>query len=259
MPLEKDRLQVLEGKIETGLQTWAQITAEVGEALAEIRTRKLYRETDETWEGYCLRRWEKTRQGIEAIESAGKIVKALPPATAAKVTSVNAAKALSKVPPPKRAKVVEAAAKTGKVTEKTIKAAAVKTLSPPPAKGAGPKDGTGLRIPSQLNDIWDRMTNEASNLLGFASSLRSSLRKSEEAKDVGYSEINFSMTLASVDGIYNDLKCAKPYAVCPTCQGKVFEGCTFCKGRGFVSEYVWKTIVTEEDKALRKKVVERQK
>jgi hypothetical protein len=50
---EKSRLAELEGIVETHLEAFLA----VGRALAEIRSRRLYRQDFATWQDYCARRW----------------------------------------------------------------------------------------------------------------------------------------------------------------------------------------------------------
>jgi len=74
-PTEVDarHLAALESVIARGVQTFA----EVGNALAEIRDGRLYRETHATFEAYCADRWGWTRrvgyQYIEAAQVAGNV------------------------------------------------------------------------------------------------------------------------------------------------------------------------------------------
>jgi hypothetical protein len=67
MPAESSRLVELEQVVAAGLQTFV----EVGLALAEIRDRRLYRETYGTFEAYLDERWGMTRQrGYQLIDGA---------------------------------------------------------------------------------------------------------------------------------------------------------------------------------------------
>ncbi len=52
-----------------------------------------------------------------------------------------------------------------------------------------------------------------------------------------YAEVNFSSALSQLEQLWTDIKTAKPFAVCPTCQGQVPDKCTLCRGRGLISEY----------------------
>ena len=64
---ETDRLVELEQAVGRGLQTFV----EVGQALAEIRDRKLYRASHDTFEWYCRERWGFTRQrALQFIDAA---------------------------------------------------------------------------------------------------------------------------------------------------------------------------------------------
>ena len=77
---ETDRLVELEHTVERGLQTFV----EVGQALAEIRERKLYRASHDTFERYCRERWgftrQRARQFIDAAAVTIIVVKAGLPA-----------------------------------------------------------------------------------------------------------------------------------------------------------------------------------
>lgn len=70
---DRRRLTELEGVIERGRQTFV----EVGEALAEIRDQRLYRDTHGTFEDYCRERWSMDRvnahRHIEAAQVVGML------------------------------------------------------------------------------------------------------------------------------------------------------------------------------------------
>ena len=66
---ETDRLVELEQAVERGLQTFV----EVGQALAEIRARKLYRASHDTFERYCRERWGFTRQRARQFMDAAAV------------------------------------------------------------------------------------------------------------------------------------------------------------------------------------------
>jgi hypothetical protein len=69
VPAEKARLAELEAVVDRGLQTFY----EVGNALLEIRERKLYRETNSTFQAYCQERFgfsdSRGRQLIAAAKT----------------------------------------------------------------------------------------------------------------------------------------------------------------------------------------------
>lgn len=252
---ESKELIACEKVIEEGLS--CALKAE--DALRTVRDKRLYRSEFASFEDYCQTRWGKTRQWANYLLAAGAALKSLPPKLVTAVTSVKAAAALSKVPPPKRAAVVSSITKAGQaVTAKTIRK--VSPPPPKPAKGiakqpqAALKDETGLPIPPEAIALWHR-GDEVQELLTFISALRGKLRKYQDGKDILFFGFSFSETLAHLDQAYVEIKRMKPYAVCPTCNGKVSEQCNACNGRGLVSEFYWTTCVPEELKALRTKAV----
>ncbi|HAX77258.1 MAG TPA: hypothetical protein DCY88_15845 [Cyanobacteria bacterium UBA11372] len=70
---ERERLNQLEVIVEQGLQTFY----EVGKALIEIRDRKLYRESQKTFEDYCRYRWSIGRQRAYQFISAAQVMENL--------------------------------------------------------------------------------------------------------------------------------------------------------------------------------------
>jgi len=67
---ESGNLEILEGVIQSGLKTFA----DVGNALLEIRDNRLYRVGSKTFELYCKERWcigsSRARQLIDTSEKA---------------------------------------------------------------------------------------------------------------------------------------------------------------------------------------------
>lgn len=117
-------------------------------------------------------------------------------------------------------------------------------------------DGTGWPIPTQLIPLWQRM-GEVQEMLTALSRVKGALRAAQENKDTLFAEVNFSSALSQLDQAWTDLKTAKPFAVCPTCQGQLPDHCTLCRGRGLISEHRWNTCVTREDKEFREKAKSR--
>ena len=123
-------------------------------------------------------------------------------------------------------------------------------LPPPPSKIL---DGTGWPVPTQLIPLWQR-ADEVQELLTILSRVKGALRAAQDGRDKLFGEVNFSSALSQLDQAWTDIKTAKPFAVCPSCQGQLPDNCTLCRGRGLISEYRWNTCVTSEDKAFRAKV-----
>jgi len=246
---ESQRLAELEKTIARGKKTFV----EVGLALAEIRDLRLYKREYGGFEEYCREKWGWTRQ------HAYRLIEAAPVAKCHQlVTNEAAARELAKVEADQRAGVIQAVVAEGK----PVTAAEIKRHLPPPpmerpsAKSAAPPppsqvlDGTGWPIPTQLIPLWQR-SDEAQELLTILSRVKGALRTAQDKKDKLFAEVNFSSALSQLDQAWTDIKTAKPFAVCPTCQGQLPDKCTLCKGRGLISEHRWNTCVTREDKEFR--------
>jgi hypothetical protein len=151
---------------------------------------------------------------------------------------------------PKLAKEVEAGKITLNAARKQLPPAPTKrTIPPPPSQVV---DATGWPIPTQLIPLWQR-TDEVQEMLTILSRVKGTLRAAQENRDKLFAEVNFSSALSQLDQAWYDIKTAKPFAVCPTCQGEFPDKCTFCRGRGLISEHRWNTCVTREDKEFREK------
>jgi hypothetical protein len=69
VPAGRDRLAELEAVIERGLATFT----EVGEALLELRDRRIYLATHTSFEAYCRERWDLGRSRSYQLIDAGKV------------------------------------------------------------------------------------------------------------------------------------------------------------------------------------------
>ena len=191
-------------------------------------------------------------------------MRSLPEKVGTMVPTLRAGRELARVEPEQRAGVVQAIVAEGQpVTSAAIK----RRLPPPPMRrrapggtdgtsGAVPPpprqvlDATGWPIPTQLIPLWQR-ADEVQELLTVLSRTKGALRSAQENRDMLFAEVNFSSALSQLDQAWTDIKTAKPFAVCPTCQGQIPEKCTLCRGRGLISEYRWNTCVTREHKEFR--------
>ena len=139
-PDESKRLKGLEEKIDAGKRTFM----EVGLALEEIRTSRLYRAEFKTFQDYCETRWDFTRQRADQLMWAAGTVKALPEAMQSTLCTEKAALALRnvisdgpKTPKMRRVeRMLEAAAKKKeRVTSRNIEEAAGRFKKPLPKGG----------------------------------------------------------------------------------------------------------------------------
>ena len=250
---ESARLVELEKTIARGKKTFV----DVGLALAEIRDLRLFKREYSNFNEYCQKKWGWEQSYANHVIRAADVVKSLPEKIGTIVPSEGAARELSKIPAEQRAEVVQAITNAGQ----PVTAAAIKQHLPPPPmqpKAAAPLppppaevlDGTGWPVPTQLIPLWKRM-DEVQEMLTILSRVKGALRSAQDQKDLLFAEVNYSSALSQLDQAWVDIKTAKPFAVCPACQGQVADRCTLCKGRGLLSEHRWNTCVTREDKEFR--------
>ena len=281
---ETQRLAELEKTIGRGQKTFV----EVGLALAEIRDLRLYKREYSSFEEYCRKKWGWTRQHAYRLIEAAPVAKCHQ-----LVTNESVARELARVEPTRRAGVVQAIVAEGQpVTAEAIRrhlppppmvrraadsAVGGKSGAPkvspigdtfgegrdgrdgtdgtngevPPPRGQV-LDATGWPIPTQLIPLWQR-AGEVQEWLTTLSRLKGVLRSAQENRDMLFAEVCFSSALSQLDQARSDIKTAKPFAVCPACQGQVPDKCTLCHGRGLISEFRWNTCVPREDKEFREK------
>ncbi|AFY79301.1 hypothetical protein Ple7327_4170 [Pleurocapsa sp. PCC 7327] len=121
---EKMRLQEIEAIVAQGLQTFY----EVGQALIEIRDRKLYRETHKTFEAYCKEKWSLTRPSAYRLLKAAEVIKNLSPMGDKFPTNERQVRPPTKLPPAQQLEIWQKAVEespngtpTAKIVERLVK------------------------------------------------------------------------------------------------------------------------------------------
>lgn len=159
--------------------------------------------------------------------------------------SVQRAKQVLDNAPPEEVKKIECGEKTVSEVARQIK----------PKKSETPEaqlDRTGYAIPESILFDWNRADGTSKSLLSQISNVRSELKNALKEEDIIFREVTNS-TVADLDNAYTSIKCVAPYAVCTSCQGHNRKKCSLCKGRGFISEFAWRSFVPAEIKRLRGK------
>jgi predicted transcriptional regulator len=267
----KERFDILAQVIDQGMMT----TIVVGHALREIKEQELWKAGGfETFEAMIDARWGWTKRYANQLILNAEMINGLPENIRKLLTSGAAQKEMAKVPALLRPEIalLATAGGTKPATAKSVKKAAPKS-APPPRPKAGkkssppprgkvaaaakpavpelPKDNTGCEIPLEIQPLWDR-AGEVQELISYASAIRSKIEKVQGFGDPLFMTIDFADTIAKLDQVKENIREAKPYAICATCGGKTPKDCQACKGRGFVSEFYWNTCVPADVKALRK-------
>ncbi len=161
---------------------------------------------------------------------------------------------IAQVPAEKQKETYQRAVKlgNGKPTETTVKKAVEEVLKEAESATEIHRDGTGYAIPDEILDLWNRQS-EIKELLVEISKARSAMRAAMDSKDPLFWPSNVSGAFVNLSAAYNTIQVSMPYAVCPTCQGRARDTCTLCKGRGFISKFLFDTVVPEELIAIRAK------
>jgi hypothetical protein len=248
---ESDQLKRHEAVIKAGKNTFVA----VGMALTDIRERRLYRQDYDTFEAYCQMKWGWSRQRASQMIQAAVVVKQLPENLSTRVDTEKAARALAKVPEDKRAKVVAAATKDGRVTTKAVKNAIKDEEAEEEIR-----DVDGVKVPKALRPLWNR-SNEVAAVLWGLSTMKSKLKQAQENDDPLWRQVNFSAVLGDLQKAWTGIHVAKPYAVCPQCQGhpdtQPKGNCRLCLGVGIIGKFryqaVDKKLLEVRKKALVKK------
>ena len=226
----------------------------VGWAMHKIKERGWFRaEGYADWDEFMAGEYGWTgRYGNQLIVDA-KVINSLPESMRKLVTSHKAAQALSEIPELLRPEVLEKAVKfvpPGKpVTAPAIRAAAPppparpapgsKAAAKPPGRPAtGPVDEMGMEVPQEILPLWLR-SEEVEELLTYVQSVRRRVGQAMEDHDPLFAEVDFKSFSASLGHVTDDLLCARPYAVCPECHGKLADECDVCGQRGFISKVKW--------------------
>ncbi|GAX45238.1 hypothetical protein NIES4075_62590 [Tolypothrix sp. NIES-4075] len=113
--VEALELRRLEARVELGLKAFW----EIGQALSQIRDKRLYRETHKTFEEYCITRWEMSRRSAYQLIGAAIVVENV--RNCAQILPLNEAQArpLVALPPEQQREAWKTAVSTaanGKVT-----------------------------------------------------------------------------------------------------------------------------------------------
>jgi len=171
-----------------------------------------------------------------------------------KIPNVATALELKKVALPQRRQVVSAALEQseGKLSAPAIKkaVASLPERKKEPVKAVKlPRDGTGIDIPPEIQEFWNR-NEEIDYLLQGVKRARLVVEKAMESNDKLFKQTDRQGIVSKLKGAEEELACAKSFAVCPSCNGIFSEGCDTCKGRGSLSKFWWER-QPEEIKALR--------
>src|ERR1035437_3018166 len=110
-----------------------------------------------------------------------------------------------------------------------------------------PKDGTGIDIPPEIQDFWNR-NEEIKFLMGMIKKVRLTMQEADKTGDRLFCKMDRQGVISRLLLCEQEIESAENFAVCPECNGVFLDKACICKGRGTFSEYWWKSI----DETVRK-------
>lgn len=243
---EAIRLKTLEITITNATKAFT----DAGNALIEIRDKRLYRQHYKTFDDYCNQKWARDRRWAEYMMKAAVVVESLPQEMRTTVRNEASARALSCVPEEVRPAVIQHIREAHHpVTSTAIREAHVAVMKP-----AKDVDDTGCVIPEPLLELWNRR-GEIEELMTAVSKVKCHINAFRSDKDELFCKVSQQVTehLASA---YSLLKDAVPYCVCGICEGRLEvlknRFCKACSSTGFMSEREYNLLVPEEKRKIRK-------
>jgi hypothetical protein len=107
-------------------------------------------------------------------------------------------------------------------------------------------DATGIKVPPEILALWNRRVEIQELLHNVAVIKHTASRDNDKLIDALDRDAIASLT----NQLKSELQAAIPYAVCPTCNGVKSTMSCICKGRGYLSKFVWDTCVPIETKKI---------
>lgn len=162
---ESARLIELERKISNGVQTFI----EVGDALAEIKERRLYRADFTNFADYCESKWGFTSMRARQLIEASEATHGLPQNVKRALHSARSAEAVAKLPKAKRVPAIKRAMKIAKRENREV--AARDILPPKPKQAEGDESPLTLAQFQAAVDLLERRIPEDGDRMKYGSVL----------------------------------------------------------------------------------------
>jgi hypothetical protein len=112
-------------------------------------------------------------------------------------------------------------------------------------------DATGIEVPDEILDLWNRTRMKACVLLNEVGTFRMKLSHlGDELFSGMFAEVDLAGCVAKLDRLGEEVEeRVEPHAVCACIRnGGDPRDCAACGGRGFVSKFRWKTVKGFEPK-----------
>lgn len=246
---EQNELDECEGVIGSGLDAWIQ----VGEALADIREKRLYRQTDATFDDYCDRAWQMRPRRAYDLMANVAVAKSLPSSNGDEAIceishTESHLRELGKVPVESRKEVAERAVEIAPTNSKGHPAVTAKVIQQAAAEVIGdandetPVDQIGNKIESKGVQAAFAERGKFTALQRKVSALKAEFAELCDGNAGRYAERQQQQFDAEVGNLHAIIRFSIPHAVCPYCGGRK---CDSCKQSGWMSEDLYKAVPGE--------------
>ena len=119
-------------------------------------------------------------------------------------------------------------------------------------------DAIGYPITPDGIPHWERR-QEIQDWMTRFSDMKSELKRICDSKDILFYGFNFPDADSCLSKLYSNMKNAKPYTVCTTCEGRLSikpgNKCPFCGGKALISEFQWDVMSPKQIKEIRLKSI----
>lgn len=236
---EARRLKTHEETIEKGVQSFI----DVGKALMAIRDERLYTDVDDTFEGYCKKRWAFTSSRARQIIDAAKATSVVESVTIVTPANEAQARVLASLPDEQTqatvwVKAVETAPKND-AGEPIITAAHVQRVAnEAKAKVDSPADEPAEDEPEADPTAAEKCEADNRRIESFCRSLVKFYETNVPKTAWTQAEGRIASALSSVRAGCNTLRSAKAEP-CPKCdEGEVHgKDCAFCAAHGYLPTF----------------------
>jgi len=216
--IEINDLNLNEAIIERGMKSFV----EVGEALQDIRHRRLWRKTHESFEDYLKDRWGMGSPYATRLIKGSEVARRLPD-----IKNEAQAREIGKVPYTDQAKVLERAKEYAIEARRPLSARDIREASCEPSKmTARPNDEDNLKM-DDLSEMWI----DAEQML---SDLKETARRLVLHNEGCWIKPHIDTIEVRLKDVSNIIKNSKPHAPCPVCHGGLYQDCDTCRSRGWL-------------------------
>lgn len=247
-PLDKLALDSLTKQIHGFLDEGYRQYFKAGELLKKINDRGLWEEKFDSFKQFFETTFgQSVRRAYQLIETY-QIAKELPSEARNAFHADRHVRAIKDVPKKDVPKVVEEAAKDGKVTTESLQKAAAAATKPPVQL-----DKEGTKIPTPALPFWERR-DEVQPWLNQISAIKCAIENALKEGDALFAWIG-NPAIDFLSSAYAAISNAKLYAVCTECEGWFDKGsgCQTCHNTGLISKHQFDVCSRREVKTLREK------